>query len=185
MDDSLRYSHSQADASWWDEVYRTAFPDMVTTVDLRHDGWHQKAGRDRAIVLSSGRVLYVDEKVRRNAYRDVALEIWSVYPKGARPPFPPKDGCVPGWARKPLDCDYLAYAFVPTQVCYLLPFFTLRAVVTQQARMFRDKATATEDGYRWVVANNSRYDTVSIAVPLDALLRMMNDAMTVTWRAAA
>lgn len=185
MDDSLRYSHSQADASWWDEVYRTAFPDMVTTVDLRHDGWHQKAGRDRAIVLSSGRVLYVDEKVRRNAYRDVALEIWSVYPKGSTAPYPPRDGAVPGWARKPLDCDFLAYAFVPTWTCYLLPFFTLRTLVARHERMFYGKATLNEDGYRWVVAHNDRYDTVSVAVPLSHLTALMTDAMTVAWRAAA
>ena len=44
--DSLAYSHSEADAPYWLEVYQQAFPDMVDMIDLRSHGWHQKAGRD-------------------------------------------------------------------------------------------------------------------------------------------
>jgi hypothetical protein len=75
FDERLAFSHGQSDQWWWEVVYRRAFPDMVSMVDLRADGWHQRAGRDRAVVLSSGRAVYVDEKVRNKSYRDIALEI--------------------------------------------------------------------------------------------------------------
>lgn len=181
--DSLAFSHSQADATYWGQVYAQAFPDMVHTVDLRHHGWHQKAGRDRAVILSSGKTVYVDEKVRRETYPDIALEVWSVYPKNGRRPYPPVAGAVPGWARKPLDCDYLAYAFVPTQTCHLFPFLSVRAAWRKHCLTWRDKAELREDGYRWVIAVNERYDTVSLAVPIAALNGAIQDAMTITWGA--
>lgn len=178
---SLAYSHEQADQPWWDTVYRRAFPDFTTSVDLRADGWHQRAGRDRAIVLTSGRTVYVDEKVRSEAYDDVAVEVWSVYPKAANPPYPPVPSAKPGWARKPLDCDWLAYAFVPTQTCYLFPFLGVRAAFASYGSVWVEAATAKRDGFGWVVAKNNRYDTVSIAVPIWTLRSAIADATTVTW----
>lgn len=71
FNDQLAYSHSQADRSYWQEVYRQAFPDMRRTLDLRHDGWHQRAGRDRMVILSSGRTIFIDEKVRSKSYPDL------------------------------------------------------------------------------------------------------------------
>jgi hypothetical protein len=182
--DQLAYSHSQADEPWWDQVYAQAFPDMATSVDLRHDGWHQKAGRDRAIVLTSGRALYVDEKVRKEDYPDILVEVWSVYPKDGQPPYSPPVppvGVVEGWARKALDCDYIAYALAPSQVCYLLPFPSLRAAVQNNLRGWIDLANRRVGGYRWVVAPNSRYDTIGIAVPPDDLTTAMTTSMTVRW----
>lgn len=136
FDERLAFSHDQSNQDWWEIVYRQAFPDMAAMVDLRHDGWHQRAGRDRGIVLSTGRTVYVDEKVRSEAYADIALEIWSQYPKGARPP---------GWMVS---------------------------------------ATSRSGGFRWVVAENGRYLSISIAVPLDVLRAAVTDAMTVTWAAS-
>jgi len=178
---SLTYSHSQADQPWWEQVYRRAFPDFVAMVDLRRDGWHQRAGRDRAVVLASGRTIYVDEKVRRKAYDDVAVEVWSTYPKNGRPPYPPVVGAEPGWARKPLDCDWLAYAFAPTRTCYLFPFLGVRAAFAAYGSKWIAAATTERDGFRWCVADNRRYDSISIAIPVATLRAAINDAMTVTW----
>jgi hypothetical protein len=185
---SLDYSHDQSDGAYWHEVYRQAFPDMRDIVDLRHNGWHQRAGRDRAIVLSTGRTLYVDEKARDCTYSDILLEIWSVYPHDGEPPYDPRANAVPGWAAKPLDCDYLAYAFVPTQTCHLFPFFGIRAAWEKHRVKWLHKATDETRGYRWVVASNRRvngstYKTVSIAVPIPALRDAIADSMTVKWTA--
>lgn len=185
FDDSLRYSHGQSDQPWWGEVYRRAFPDLATLVDLRHDGWHQRAGRDRAIVLSSGRTVYVDEKVRSEAYDDIAVEVWSTYPKDGTRPFPPVDGATAGWARKPLDCDWLAYAFVPTQTCVLIPFLGLRAAFEKSRATWISNADQGSNGFRWVCAQNRRYQTVSIAVPIWILNDAITDAMTVCWKQEA
>lgn len=42
-------------------------------------------------------------------------------------------------------------------------------------------ATTERDGFRWCVADNRRYDSISIAVPVATLRAAINDAMTVTW----
>lgn len=178
---SLAYSHAQSDQPWWGEVYRRAFPDMVGMADLREDGWHQRAGRDRAIVLSSGRTVYVDEKVRTEVYDDIAIEIWSQYPLNGQPPYRPVPEAKEGWARKPLDCDWLAYAFVPTATCHLLPFLGIRAAMEKSRMGWIRNADAEENGFRWIVAPNRRYQTISIAVPIWILRGAIEDAMTITW----
>lgn len=183
--ESLRRSHDAADAPYWEIVYRQAFPDMVSSVDLRHDGWHQRAGRDRAVILSSGRSVYVDEKVRSKSYPDIALEVWSTYPLAGERPYPPMESAVPGWSRKPLDCDYLAYAFEPIQTCYLFPFLGVRAAWERHGKTWIDKAQNEEDGYEWIVARNKRYKTISVAVPIAPLVQQIHDALTVTWQVAA
>ena len=182
--DSLAYSHEQSDQPWWERVYRQAFPDFAAMVDLRDDGWHQRAGRDRALVLTSGRTVYVDEKVRSEAYRDVLLEVWSRYPKNGAPPYRPVPGAAPGWARKPLDCDWLAYAFVPARTCYLFPFLGVRAALEAHRRVWIDAATTKRGGFRWVISENATYNTVCIAVPTKALQDAIAEAMTVTWAPA-
>lgn len=182
MADSLAYSHALADAPWWEDVYRQAFPDMRAMVDLRHEGWHQKAGRDRAIVLSSGQTVYVDEKGRRKTYPDIAVEVWSVYPRNGRHPWQPRAGAVPGWGTKPTS-DYLAYAFEAAQTCHLFPLLGIRAAWEKHGRTWREKATAEEDGYRWTQADNERWWSICIAVPISELHSFIQDAMTVTWEA--
>ena len=177
----LAYSHDQADKPWWKTVYERAFPDMVSMVDLRHDGWHQRAGRDRAIVLSSGRTIWVDEKVRGESYDDIAVEVWSQYPKDGVQPYRQVDGAKPGWAREPKDCDWLAYAFEPTSTCFLFPFLGVRAALEKHKRDWVDHANTETDGFMWVVAENRRYKTISIAVPVWILQGAITDAMTITW----
>jgi len=179
--EQLDYSHRQSDAPWWNEVYRQAFPDMIHSLDLRHQGWHQNAGRDRMIVLNSGRSIYVDEKVRTEAYDDILFEVWSTYPKNGRAPFRRVPGASEGWGIKPLDCDFLAYAFEPSRTCYLFPFLGLRAAWAKHAPMWIGKATDNEGGYRWIVAPNQRYNTISIAVPTRILQECVNDALTICW----
>lgn len=180
--DQLAYSHKQADEPYWQQVYGQAFPDMVSSVDLRQDGWHQKAGRDRAVVLSTGRTLYIDEKVRKEAYDDIAVEVWSVYPRQGHRPWSPVSGAVPGWAAMPKDCDFLAYAFEPTRTCHLFPFFGLRAAWEKHGATWRTKAEQSEAGFRWILADNERYWSVSIAVPTPVLRSAINDALTITWQ---
>lgn len=178
---SLAYSQSQSDATYWQEVYREAFPDAVSTVDLRHDGWHQKAGRDRAVILSTGRSIFIDEKVRRKQRDDIAIEIWSVYPLFGERPWPPRDGAIPGWGAKAMDCDFVAYAFEPTQTCHLFPFLGIRSAWQKHGAMWRQKADGREDGFEWVEARNKRYWSVSIAVPIVTLRQCIDDSLTVTW----
>jgi hypothetical protein len=106
----LAYSRSQSDAPYWKQVYQKAFPDMTSMVDVRKDGWAQRGGIDRIIITTCGRIWKIDEKVRRRAYDDILLEFISNDITGSL-----------GWIEKDLACDFIAYALVPTQQCYLFP----------------------------------------------------------------
>lgn len=116
------------------------------------------------MTLKSGKTLTVDEKVRYEEYNDILLERWSDEAKQ-----------IPGWIQKDLACDYIAYAFVQSQRCYLLPFQDLR-------RAWR------RHGRRWILdcrevrAQNKGYVTVSVAVPIDELMLALTDAMLVSWK---
>jgi len=164
--ESLAKSHAQAGASWWYDVYRIAFPSLAAAVCVRNDGWAQRGGIDRVLTLESGRVIYVDEKVREKDWPDILLERWSDEAKK-----------VPGWVQKPLACEFIAYAFVPSETCYLLPTLTLQ-------RAWRIYGRDWAKAYGTVRAKNKHYDTVSVPVPRDILLAALSEAMCIKWGAA-
>lgn len=161
--ESLARSHEQADAPWWNEIYRSAFPSLKSAVSVRDDGWAQRGGVDRMITLSSGRTISIDEKVREKDWPDFLLERWSDEAREA-----------PGWIQKPLLCEFIAYAFIPSSTCYLFPTLTLQ-------RTWRIYGRDWISAYGTVRAQNRGYVTASIPVPRDILLSAMNDAMTVRW----
>ena len=165
--ESLTKSQAQADAPWWIDVYRAAFPDLASAVCVRKDGWAQRGGIDRVLTLESGKTLLVDEKVRDKVWPDICLEYWS-----------DRDRKIPGWVAKDLAMDYLAYAFIPSRTCYLLPFQTLR-------RAWRANRKEWVKEHPKVVAENQGWVTVSVGVPIPILLAALNDAMVVTWPAEA
>ena len=160
---SLEQSHERADAPWWRNVYEQAFPTLQTMTCVRDDGWAQRGGIDRLLVLADGTTLTVDEKVRSTDYNDILLEYWSNYEQRHR-----------GWVAKDLTCDFIAYAFVPSQRCYLLPFQLLR-------RAWRDHHREWTDRYERVEAKNRTYTTVSVAVPIPVVMDAIRDAMVVSW----
>lgn len=165
---SLARSQSYADASWWELVYRTAFPTMAQMLYVAKDGWAQRAGVDRLITLRSSRTIKVDEKVREEEYDDFFLEIWSDRARQE-----------PGWVWKELDCDYIAYAFVQSQRCYLLPTLDLQ-------RAYRANAPIWKHYRRQVVANRDprtgrSWTTEGLLVPIPIVLDAVRDRMLVTW----
>lgn len=161
--DSLARSHTYEDAPWWREVYTKAFPGFAGMVSVRQDGWAQRGGIDRVITLKSGRTVTVDEKVREKSWGDILLERWS---DEARK--------IPGWVQKDLACDFIAYAFAPDRTCYLLPFLPLR-------RAWRDHGRVWAERHKEVRADNGRYVTVSVAVPIEELFAAINGALVVSW----
>lgn len=73
------------------DLYRQAFPTLVSAVSVRDDGWAQRGGIDRVLTLACGRTYTVDEKVRTNDWPDILLEEWSDEARRS-----------PGWVLKPL-----------------------------------------------------------------------------------
>lgn len=168
--ESLDFSGRYTDAPWWGIVYKEAFPTLLSMASVRADGWAQRGGIDRVLTLASGKTLWVDEKVREKDWPDILLEMWS-----------DRDRRVPGWVAKDLACDYIAYAFVPNEQCYLLPFHTLRKAWQKHREEWVKSARQKKDGFRMVEAQNETYVTESVAVPIDLLLKALSEAMVIHW----
>lgn len=162
----LEFSRSLSDEPFWYDVYRKAFPGLESAVCVRNDGWAQRGGIDRVLTLGSGKTLTVDEKGRREDWPDIALEYKHVYKNGHR---------TLGWIAKELACDYLAYAFVPSKRCFLFPFPTLR-------RTWRLNGLKWKKEFRDISSPNGAYETHSICVPTEVLLKSIADSMLVKWQ---
>jgi len=155
-----QWSLSASDEPFWAAVYNKAFPGLLHT-ELNTDIDRQKQGIDRVLYLANGNVLYVDEKKRERVYSDILLEYVSVDSTGA-----------PGWIEKDLAIDYLAYAFIPSKLCYLFPWPMLRRAWLQ----FRD---AWKQAYVPVRAQNRNYVTWSLPVPISVLQRAVSTAAVI------
>ena len=142
-------------------------------------------------------MLKIDEKIRVKAYGDILLEVWSDY-----------DRKKPGWIKKDLECDYIAYAFKQTMLCYILPFQQLRkAFETHGEAWERNGLQFAERGLRELEhcplyerqqrqnpakaaglhcqiarAQNRGYVTYSVCVPIDCLRMAVSQAMEVAIR---
>jgi hypothetical protein len=158
---SLALSNSYSEAPWWMDIYRRAFPTLVSAVSVRDDGWAQRGGIDRVLTLACGRTYTVDEKVRAHNWPDILLELWS--DEGRRSP---------GWVQKPLACDFIAYAFAPARKCYLLPVAPLQ-------RAWRQRGRHWADAYGYRRARNPGYVTASVPVPIGELMQEIARAMVV------
>jgi hypothetical protein len=167
---SLALSKEHENASWWPEIYSRAFPGHLSSVSVRENGWAQRGGIDRVVTLKSGKTVTIDEKVRLKDHDDILLERWS--DKAKR---------VPGWIQKDLACDFIAYAFVPSQRCYLFPALTLRRAWQLEGRRWCELAEEESGGFKIVHADNGHYVTESIAVPTELLLSAVRQAMVVSW----
>jgi hypothetical protein len=110
FNENLEWSKIQATLPLWEEVYRKRFQNIAAIVYVNNNGWAQKAGIDRQIILESGRVYEIDEKCRRKYYPvqdpercgfkstakyfpDVALEVHHAATDGRRT-------CLAGWKNR-------------------------------------------------------------------------------------
>lgn len=161
--EDLAFSLGASEETFWDAVYRKAFTNFQYS-ELCTDLAKQKEGIDRTIYLTNGNVLWVDEKVRRKTYRDILLEHTSNVERGT-----------PGWMEKDLAMDYLAYAFMPTKVCYLFPWPLLRRAWLQYRLKWRTEYWDTAPGTTRLPGGGF-YMTHSVAVPIDVLQRAVTTA---------
>jgi len=161
--ESLALSETVAEASWWEDVYRKAFP-FFESMELVASGTpEQLAGIDRIIRLAGGGVISIDEKVRHTDYDDILLELWSSEERKTL-----------GWAGKPLACNYIAYAFLPSQRCYVFPFPQLHLALWNHWDDWRHK-------YKTVKSPNRGYTTTSLAVPITVIQQAIVEAGFVRW----
>jgi len=166
--DSLASSHAAEGLSLWAEVYQKAFPSMVSMVNHRQDGEHQRSGIDRSIILANSKQILVDEKIRWKAYNDIAIEFLS-----------DRDRKIQGWVCKPLRCDYIAYAVAPLGKCYLLPTLQLQSAWAENCEQWAKQ-------YREILAHNSSgnrsYVTVSLGAPVSVLFSAIGKCLRVCFK---
>lgn len=156
---SLAFADRYRDAGWWAPVYARAFPSLASAVAIKEDGWAQRGGIDRLITLASGKTITVDEKIRARDWPDILLEVWS-----------DEERRVPGWVQKPLACDFIAYAYAPSGVCYLLPVPALQ-------RAWQAHGERWSRRYGLIRSRNARYVSASVPVPRDELMRAIVEAL--------
>lgn len=167
---ALAKSHLDANAPFWVEVYRRAFPNLAGCHATEAGGWAQKAGIDRVLVLKSGKTVTVEEKLRDRDWPDFCLEYWS-----------DRDTRQVGWVCQDMGCDFVAYAFVPSRTCHFLPFVPLREAWRQHGRDWVARYPRVEaETHRY---SGGTYRSVSVAVPIPIVKSAIADAMTVTWEA--
>ncbi len=167
---SLEKSHMAEDLPFWEQVYRGAWSDFSAMVNHRQDGEHQRAGIDRSVILTNSKQILIDEKVRYPAksghiYTDILLEVISndVYN-------------TPGWVKKNLRADFIAYAIVGIGVCYLLPVpFLQKAWIVN--------GSAWEKKYGRKYAPNQGYNTVNVGVPVEVLFPAIGKCLRVPFAA--
>lgn len=152
--DQLAWSQNLSDEPAWTAFYQKLWPQMTGTMRVDQRGQAQRDGTDRLIVLPSGRMFRVDEKKRLKDYGDVLLEEWSVfYGEGHQ-----RNKI--GWALDPeKHCDFIAYAIIPAQRCYFLPFEHLRLAFMVNRSQWARRPNAVKD------AQNEGYITRNVAVP--------------------
>lgn len=164
---SLADSHEKSLLPLWGQVYRQAFPAMVAMISHEVDGWHQRLGVDRSVILANSKQILIDEKLRGpnpqsgRVYTDIALEYLSSVEHRTL-----------GWVEKDLMADYIAYAIGPTGECYLLPVVQLQAAwqAHKDEWLFSHKSRdALNEGYR----------TRFCPVPPDDLYRAMGGLLRV------
>ena len=153
----LELSHLTADAPFWESLYRQAFPGFIAMHDHRNDGWWQRMGVDRSIILQCSKQILVDEKVRGKnketgeIYNDVALEYVANDVTKA-----------PGWVCKPLLADYIAYVIAPLGFGYLFP-------VLQLQEAWRRNSAEWFKRFPKIPARNAGYTTWSLGVEVNVL----------------
>lgn len=156
---------------FWQECYASAFPTMIAMHDHRQDGIHQRQGIDRSIILKNGKTIWIDEKVRfRNkltgkVYADIAVEEWS-----------DERAQSPGWVKKQLFCDYIAYAIAPLGKCYLLPVVQLQTAWLVNGENWKQAHKPP------VRAQNNGWMTISWAIPVPVLFKAIGDCLRVEFQ---
>ena len=154
----LAYSEQASEEDFWMKVYAKAFPSLSGQISNPNNNEAQRRGIDRVLLLNNGRVLCIDEKKRREVWNDILLEYISADTTRS-----------PGWIEKDLAIDYLAYAFMPTQRCYLYDWLMLRRAWLHFGGQWKKE-------YRHVQARNQGYTTHAVAVPIPVLRNAVSKA---------
>lgn len=177
-----RYAAATKARLVWEPFYRQAFPGFAALVEIpARRCTAQILGIDHVVVLTSGKEVRVDTKLRERPYSDdLLLEYRS-----------DDDASKPGWIEQDLQIDYLAVVWEPSRRGVLLPWEQLRRAwhvsgvewILKARHGIADPAPEYHrgaDGFAHVVAanreNGKAWRTLSICVPMRVIANAVRDA---------
>jgi hypothetical protein len=168
----LARSHAAHTLPIWEACYRQFFSSFLDMHYHDKDSDLQRLGVDRSVVLSHGKYVFVDEKVRfpnaktGRVYTDIALEEWS-----------DEERKIPGWVVKRLMCDYIAYAILAIGKCWLLPTLQL-----QEAWLKHSKSWKSKGILKPIRSKNLGYTTLSWGIEEKILFPAIGGCLRATFQ---
>jgi hypothetical protein len=158
----LDISHQASDHPIWGTLYKSNFKNIVNIRDCRKDLKKQRLGIDREIILSGGKVITVDEKIRTEPWKDIALEFISVDTENKA-----------GWvANRSLQNDYIAYVVLPLGVGYFMNLIPLQNAWELNKKEWMDK-------YPVKKVPNKSYYTYICCVPKDVVFDAIKNSFLI------
>ncbi len=161
--EDLKRSRLRSLSPAWPKILSSLFTFYQSTEVFPQDGEHQRAGIDRAVIMSNAECIFIDEKIREKAYPDIAVEFVSNTVTGA-----------PGWACKSLRAHYIAYLMLESGQGYLLPVHPLQTAWRRHGGDWRA-------AYGEIAAHNAGYNTLFCPVPVDVLYPAMGRTLRFTF----
>lgn len=138
------------------------FPDFLFYSEVEASANQaQLKGVDAFVLLANGKVVKVDTKADRYDSPRICLEILSNSATGAK-----------GWGIKEVLNDYVLYLFAhPNRGdAYMFPTLRLQQTLRDNYSVWRDKCERRQDGFRTIVADNGKYVSISLGIPIIVLL---------------
>jgi len=142
-----------------DKFYQSIFNKRkLIKIERVYDILRQKKGIDVILHFQDGSNISIDEKIRRSAYYDFLIEIYS-----------DEKNKKPGWTFKD-QCDYIVYFYEPINRILLIPMHLLWLYVMKNA----DKI---KKNYKEIRAENDMYTTFSYAIPLKEFIKDISETI--------
>jgi hypothetical protein len=151
--EDLEFAETGKNDPFWKEVFKKAFPNMTECMrNTKGKCKSQQDGVDWIIYLENHKTITADAKLRREQWKDIALEYISNDRKNT-----------PGWMEKDLCIDYLAYGFFNVKTVYLFDWRMLKRAWDHYKEIWKKQ-------YQNIKALNEGYRTHSVCVPIDVLI---------------
>ena len=148
--------------------------DMVKKILPVTDKKLQFEGVDKILILESGAIRRLEEKIRRISYNDILIEIiadnrYASYDSSTNE-FKCEAFRGEGWGMKTYQTDFLLYYFEDTNTGYLFSWQKFRKVLTEYLQYWYQQAEKNKNGFGLKIAHNKDYYSVNIAIPTHIFL---------------
>jgi hypothetical protein len=148
--------------------------DHIIKIDAVKDKQLQFSGVDKIVVTQSGKVLRLEEKVRRKDWGDLLVEViadnrFAKYdPVNNSFEYEKKRGV--GWGMKEYSTDLLLYYFEESDTGYILSWKKFKAMFDAMLPTWYIYAQQKQFGFDLKVAKNKGYQSINIAIPKDIFI---------------